>query len=145
LSWSLRPELARRLVWEARAVAIKFPGRFRLIREPSGAPAWVGSVPVEDRDFPVVVTYPAAYPAQPLLLETTLDLPASCPHVLGRSGGRSRLCWIAPHALSRRRRWDPQRHSAATVLRAAQHWGLALMVWQMLGTWPVADAWEVRP
>jgi hypothetical protein len=44
-----------------------------------------------------------------------------------------------------RRRWDPQRHTAATVLRAAQRWGLAFLVWRALGIWPVADAWEVRP
>jgi hypothetical protein len=144
VSTSLRPELARRLVWEAEAVRTKFPGRFRLILGPSGTPAWVGSVLVEGRNFPVIVTYPPAYPAQPPLLETTLELPAGCPHVLSRRGDRSLLCWIAPHALSRRRRWDPQRHTAATVLRAAQRWGLALMVWQALGIWPVADAWEVR-
>jgi hypothetical protein len=141
----IRPELSRRLVWEAEAVRARFPGRFRLVLEPSGAPAWVGSVPVEGRDFPVVVTYPAAYPAQPPLLETTADLPPHCPHVLGRGAGRARLCWVAANAPGRRRRWDQQRHTAATVLRAAQRWGLAFLVWRALGIWPVPDAWEVRP
>jgi hypothetical protein len=137
--------LARRLVWEAEAVHARFARRFRLLLEPSGCPAWVGAVPVEGRDFPVVVTYPPAYPAQLPLLETTLDLPPGTPHLLGRSGDRARLCWIAPSAVGRRRRWDPQRHTAATVLRAAQRWGLAFLVWQALGAWPVADAWEVSP
>jgi hypothetical protein len=144
VSLYIRPELTRRLVWEAEAVRTKFPGRFRLLLEPTECPAWVGSVPVEGRDFPVVVTYPPAYPAQPPLLETTAELPPATPHVLGRVGGRARLCWIAPNAVGRRR-WDPQRHTAATVLRAAQRWGLALLVWQALGVWPVADAWEVEP
>jgi hypothetical protein len=143
VSLNIRPELARRLVWEAEAVRSRFPGRFRLLLEPSGWPAWVGSVPVEGRDFPVVVMYPPAYPAQPPLLETTAPLPPATPHVLERTGGRVRLCWIAPLAAGQRRRWDPQRHTAATVLRAAQRWGLALLVWQALGAWPVADAWEV--
>jgi hypothetical protein len=144
MALNIRPELARRLVWEAEAVRAKFPGRFRLVLEPSARPAWVGAVPVEGRDFPVVVTYPPAYPAQPPDLETTLELPPLTPHVLGRGRGRTRLCWIAPLAHVRRR-WDPQRHTAATVLRAAQRWGLALLVWQTLHTWPVPDAWEVLP
>jgi hypothetical protein len=140
---SLRPELARRIVWEAEAVRAKFPGRFRLVPDAHGQLAWQGTVPVEGRDFPVLVTYPPAYPAVPPRLETTLDLPAGCPHVLGRDRDRTTLCWIATQARGRRRRWDPQRHTAATVLRAAQRWGLALLVWQALGVWPVADAWEV--
>src|SRR5206468_630338 len=105
---------------------------------PSQWPAWVGSVPVEGRDFPVSVTYPPAYPALLPILETTAALPPNTPHILGHAGGRVRLCWLAPNARSRRRRWDPQRHTVATVLRAAQRWGLALLVWQALGTWPVA-------
>jgi hypothetical protein len=145
LSPPIRPELARRLLWEAEAVRAKFPGRFRLVLEPSGWPAWVGSVPVEGRDFPVIVGYPPAYPAQPPLLQTTLDLPPNCPHLLRRTSGRASLCWLAANAASRHRRWDPQRHTAATVLRAAQRWGLAFLVWQALNTWPVADAWEMQP
>jgi hypothetical protein len=138
----IRPELTRRVVWEAEAVRVAFPGRFRLVLDGAGRPAWVGTVPVEGRDFPAVVTYPPAYPAEPPVLETTLPLPAGCPHLLRREGGRCQLCWIAPHSRGRRR-WDPQRHTAATALRAAQRWGLALLVWQALGLWPVPDAWEV--
>ncbi len=145
MSPPVRPELARRIVWESAAVQAKFPGRFRLTPQPSGLLAWVGSVPVEGRDFPVVVTYPAGYPAQPPRLETTAQLPADTPHILGCCDGRATLCWIAPNSSIRRRRWDPQRHTAATVLRAAQRWGLAFLVWQALGSWPVADAWEVEP
>lgn len=141
----LRPELARRLVWEAEAVQTKFPGRFRLRREPTGELAWHGTVPVEGRNVPVVVAYPAAYPAQPPTLETTVALPAHCPHLLGRRGDRARLCWIAPFGRAAHRRWDPQRHTAATVLRAAQRWFLAFLVWQALGRWPVADAWDFEP
>ena len=85
---NIRPELARRLVWEAEAVRAKFPGRFRLLLESSGWPAWVGSVPVEGRDFPIVVTYPPAYPAQLPILETPLALSLATPHLLGRSDGR---------------------------------------------------------
>jgi len=143
VSCSIRPELARRIVWEAVAVHAKFPGRFRLTIAADGACTWSGSVPVEGRAFPVRVTYPAAYPAVPPSLETTLVLPVHCPHVLGRHDGRTRLCWIAPAARLVRRRWDPSRHTAATVLRAAQRWGLAFLVWQQLGVWPVADAAEV--
>jgi hypothetical protein len=139
---SIRPELARRLVLEAAAVRALFPGRFRLKLGLWGRPAWTGCVPVEGRDFPLVVTYPPSYPGQPPLLETTAELPAHCPHVLGRGEGRTRLCWIAPHASLARRRWDPQRHTVAKVLRAAQRWGIAFLVWQTLGIWPVADAWE---
>jgi hypothetical protein len=138
----IRPELARRVVWEAEAVRARFPGRFRLFQEPDGRLAWHGAVPVEGRDFPVVVRYPPAYPAAPPTLETPLPLPAGCPHVLGRGPGGSRLCWIAARGRGRRR-WDPQRHTAATVLRAAQRWALALLVWQAVGTWPVHDAWDV--
>jgi hypothetical protein len=79
----------------------------------------------------------------PPTLETTLPLPPGCPHVLARVGNRSKLCWIAPNAHGPRRRWDPQRHTAATVMRAAQRWGLALLVWQATGTWPVPDAFDV--
>jgi hypothetical protein len=139
---NVRPELQRRIVWEAEAVHGAFPGRFRFAFDDIGRPTWVGSVPVEGRDFSVVVTYPPAYPAQPPLLETLLPLPERCPHVLERVGGRSRLCWIASNGQGRRR-WDPQHHTAATVLRAAQRWGLALLIWQRLGIWPVPDAWDV--
>src|SRR5262249_28686025 len=139
---SIRPELARRLVLEAEAVRALFPGRFRLLLGLSGWPAWIGCVPVGGRAFPVVVTYPPSYPGQPPLLDTTAELPAHCPHVLGRSESRTRLCWIAPHASLLRRRWDPQRHTAATVLRAAQRWGIAFLVWQTISIWPVSDAWE---
>src|SRR5262249_45016180 len=93
---SLRPELARRIVWEAEAVHAKYPGRFQLTRGVDGLLAWEGTVPVEGRDFPVVVTYPAAYPGVPPLLETTAAVPRGCPHVLGRRGNRASLCWIAP-------------------------------------------------
>jgi hypothetical protein len=145
LSPAIRPELARRLVWEAEAVRSKFPCRFRLVLDATGSPAWLGSVPVEGRDFPVVVTYPPAYPAQPPLLETTAELPPYCPHLLGHVRGRARICWLAPFGLTGHRRWDPLRHTAATVLRAAQRWGLALLVWRALGVWPVQNAWEVLP
>jgi hypothetical protein len=143
MSDSIRPELARRIVWEAQAVRQCFPGRFRLVLTPSGSLAWLGTVPVEDRDFPVRVHYPDDYPASPPLLETLIDLPDGCPHVLHRSAEGTGLCWIAPRQLHAHRRWDPQRHTAATALRAAQRWGLALLVWQALGVWPVPDAWEV--
>jgi hypothetical protein len=136
------PELTRRVVWEAEAIRIAFPGRLRLVLDTLGRPAWVGSVPVEGRDFPVIVTYPTAYPAEPPLLDTPLPLPTHCPHVLRRGGGRCRLCWIAPNGRGRRR-WDPQLHTAATALRAAQRWGMALLVWQQVGLWPVPDAWDV--
>jgi hypothetical protein len=137
--------LARRLVWEAEAVRSKFPGRFRLTLDDRGSPAWLGSVPVEGRDFPVVVTCPPAYPARPPRLETTAELPPGCPHLLDHVRGRAQICWLAPFGLTGHRRWDPTRHTAATVLRAAQRWGLALLVWQALGVWPVRDAWEVLP
>lgn len=137
----IRPELARRIVWEAEAVDAKFPRRFQLTLDENEQPAWHGSVPVEGRDFPVVVTYPAAYPAVPPRLETDFPLPCNCPHVLGRREGRATLCWIAPQARLEHRRWDPGRHTAATVLRAAQRWFLALLVWEALGRWPVRDAW----
>jgi hypothetical protein len=139
---TLQPELARRIVWEAEAVRARFPRRFRLALEPDGSPAWHGAVPVEGRNFPVLVRYPAAYPALPPVLETTLPLPLGCPHVLDRRGGRCRLCWIAPNGNGPRRRWDPQRHTAATVLRAAQRWALAFLVWRAVGIWPVPDAWD---
>jgi hypothetical protein len=96
-----------------------FPGRFRLLREADGQLTWHGTVPVEGRDFPVLVRYPPAYPAVPPTLETSLPLPPGCPHVLERGPQGSRLCWIAPQGRGRRR-WDPQRHTALTVLRAAQ-------------------------
>jgi hypothetical protein len=140
----LRPHLARRLAWEVEAVRACFGRRVRLVFDHHGRPGWQGTVPVEGRPFPVVVTYPQAYPAEPPRLETTLPLPPRCPHVLGDEAGRALLCWIDPRARQGRRRWDPQRHTAATVLRAAQRWGLALLVWQALGVWPVADALEVR-
>lgn len=139
----IRPELARRIVWEAEAVRTRFPGRFHLTLDPAGVPCWEGAVPAEGRDFPVVVKYPAAYPAVPPTLTTAIPLPSGCPHVLGRESGGYRLCWIAPQARTARRRWDPQRHTAATVLRAAQRWALAFFVWQATGTWPVPDAFEV--
>jgi hypothetical protein len=141
----IRADLARRLVWEIEAVRACFSSGLRLILDERRRPCWVGSVPVEGQLFPVQLTYPAAYPAEPPRLETTLALPAHCPHVLGHEHGRAALCWLAPQARAARRRWDPQRHTAATVLRAAQRWGLALLVWQTLGVWPVADAFEVSP
>jgi hypothetical protein len=139
----IRPHLARRLVWEAEAVRACFGRGLRLALDRHGRPCWEGAVPVEGQAFPVVVTYPAAYPAEPPRLESTLPLPPHCPHILAREGGRARLCWLAPGAKGPRRRWDPQRHTAATALRAAQRWGLALLVWQTLGVWPVADAFRV--
>jgi hypothetical protein len=138
-----RPELARRIVWEAEGVRTKFPGLFRLVLDDQDQLAWVGSVLVEGRLFPVIATYPPAYPAVPPELQTTALLPPACPHLLRRAGGRATLCWLSPYGKAPRRRWDPQRHTAATALRAAQRWGLALLVWQALGEWPVADAWEV--
>jgi hypothetical protein len=89
---TVRPELARRIVWEADAVRARFPGRFRLVIDAAGHPAWVGAVPVEGRAFPVAVAYPPAYPALPPILEAMLPLPPDCPHLLGRSPGRCRLC-----------------------------------------------------
>ena len=80
--------------------------------------------------------------AEPPVLETPLPLPAGCPHLLGRRGGRCELCWVVRGAGRPRRRWDPQRHTAATALRAAQRWVLAFLVWQAVGAWPVPDAWE---
>jgi hypothetical protein len=140
---SLRPELARRLVWEAEVITAQFPGRFRLVRDEHDQAAWDGLVPAEDREFPVLVSYPAAYPAVPPRLATTAALAAGCPHVLERWGERSVLCWLAPGARSPRRRWQPQRHTAATVLRAAQRWFVAYLVWRTLGAWPVADAFSL--
>jgi hypothetical protein len=143
---AIRPELARRIVQEADAIRERFPGRFRLILDSAGRPSWVGSVPIEGRDFPVAVTYPAAYPAMSPTLEALLDLPLTCPHVLARAPGRCKFCWLAWDVADRkRRRWDPQRHTAATALRAAQRWGLAFLVWQTVGAWPVPDAFEERP
>src|SRR5690349_196385 len=72
---ALPHELARRVLWEAAAVHTLFPGRCRLGLEPDGRPAWHTVVPVEGGDLPVVVSYPAAYPAVPPRLETTLPLP----------------------------------------------------------------------
>ena len=139
----LRPDLVRRLVWESEAVRARFGKDLRLRIDVHGRPCWQGAVRVDGQAFPVVVTYPDAYPAEPPRLETTLPLPANCPHVLGRRPGRAALCWMTPRPRSARQRWDPQRHTAATVLRAAQRWGLALLVWQTLGVWPVADALEM--
>ena len=130
---------------EIEAVRVCFGKSVRLTVDDYGLPCWEGVVPIEGQGFPVVVTYPSAYPASPPRLETTLPLPAHCPHVLGRDHGRATLCWLNPQARTLRRRWDPQRHTAATVLRAAQRWGLAFLVWQTLGVWPVADAFEVLP
>jgi hypothetical protein len=138
----LRPELIRRIVWESGAVQEKFPGRFGLQLDHRGTPAWTGAVPVEGREVAVCAVYPASYPAVPLTLRTSVLLPPNCPHVLEMSGGWTTLCWIAPSS-RRRARWDPQRHTAATALRAAQRWFLAYLVWQRLGRWPVPDAWDV--
>jgi ubiquitin-protein ligase len=137
---SIRPELMRRIVWEASAIQAAFPGRFRLLLQKDGCGAWEGAVPVEGRTFPVVVTYPPDYPAQPPCLETTAELPEHCPHTLGRSGGRTTLCWIASFARPPHRRWQPARHTALTVLHAAQRWGIAYLVWKATGVWPVQDA-----
>jgi hypothetical protein len=139
----IRRDLARRVVRESVAVAAKFPGRFHLELEQHILPAWHGTIPVEGRDVPVIVTYPPAYPAQPPILETTA-LVAGCPHVLGHNGDRTILCWFSSRARSPRRCWQPQRHTAATVMRAAQRWFLAFLVWQALGAWPVPDAWDVE-
>jgi len=51
----VRPELARRVLWEADAVADRFPCRFRLVLTESALLAWDGAVPVEGGDFPVRV------------------------------------------------------------------------------------------
>lgn len=140
--FELRPELVRRIVWEASVVDAKYPHRFQLRRTDDGRLFWDGGVPVERSDFPVTVRYPAAYPGQAPVLETTLALPLDCPHVLARSGAVATLCWISPAARDDRRRWDPQRHTAATVMRAAQRWFLAYLVWQVRRKWPVRDAWD---
>jgi hypothetical protein len=140
----IRQELARRVVWESVAVSAKYPGRFHLELDQNARPAWHGAIPVEGRDVPVIVTYPAAYPAQPPTLETTAALAPGCPHVLGHNGDRAILCWFSPRARSPRRSWQPQRHTAATVMRSAQRWFLAFLVWQTLGEWPVPDAWDVE-
>jgi len=142
--YRIRPELARRIIWEAQAVQAKFPGRFRLSEDHDGLPCWTGHVQVEGRDFPVKAVYPSAYPGLPPLLKTTSALPLDCPHLLERTNQEATLCWIAPNATGKRRRWDPQRHTTATALRAAQRWFLAFLVWQTLGTWPVPDAWDFR-
>jgi len=141
---SIRPELARRIVWEADIITAQFPGRFRLVGTERGGPAWDGFLPAEGREFPVTISYPAAYPAVPPQLETKEPLAAGCPHLLSHQGDRSVLCWIAPGARSPQRRWQPQRHTAATVLRAAQRWFLAYLVWQAIGEWPVADAFALN-
>jgi len=138
---SVRPELARRIVLEADAIQTKFPNRFSLSLNEQGRPCWTGSVPIEGREFPVVLVYPSAYPALPPMMHTLFRLPPNCPHLLGRDGPLSRLCWIASNARGRRK-WDPQRHTAATAMRAAQRWGLAFLVWQTTGRWPVPDAFE---
>jgi len=142
LSIELRPELAKRIVWEAHAVELKFPGRFCLKRNGQGPLRWSGCVPVEGHDVPISVTYPDSYPASPPILRTTVSLPEHCPHLLGRSGSETTICWIAVGARDQRRRWDPQVHTAATVMRAAQRWFLAYLVWSTLGKWPVPDAWD---
>jgi hypothetical protein len=139
----VRPELARRIVRETTAVQTCFPDRFHLRRTTEGFLYWAGEVPVEGHDFSVKIVYPGDYPAGPPRLFTPEELPAGCPHVLSRSPQGTELCWIAPNTQTTRRRWDPQRHTAATVMRAAQRWALALLVWQALGLWPVPDAWEV--
>lgn len=138
----IRPELAKRIVWEAAAVEAKFPGRFTLRTSAEGNPIWEGSVPVEGREFPITVVYPIGYPGVPPSLITSLELPLNCPHLLARTDGGATLCWLAPGIGRQRARWDPQRHTAATAMRAAQRWGLAFMVWQVLGRWPVPDAWD---
>src|SRR4051812_46799345 len=61
----LRPELVRRITWEAGIVERKFPGRFRLRRSLETRLVWEGTVPVEGRDVPVLVKYPESYPGQP--------------------------------------------------------------------------------
>jgi hypothetical protein len=130
----LRPELARRIVYEAEAVCAKFPGRFQLCLGLSGQPEWRGCVPVEGRECPISVAYPTVYPAVPPALRTNVLIPPGCPHVLGRS--------CAPNTDNARRRWNPNVHTAATVMRAAQRWFLAFLVWGALGSWPVPDAWD---
>ena len=140
----IRPELARRIVREAAAVQAKFPNRFALKLDQRGRPVWEGNVPVEGQEIPITVTYPAGYPGMPPILQTKLFLPVGCPHLLERDGRAATLCWIAPATQRRRARWDPQRHTAATVMRAAQRWFLACLVWQATRIWPVADAWDFR-
>jgi hypothetical protein len=142
LTFPNRFDLVRRVVWEASAVQAAFPRRFRLVMDDQGALAWEGAVPVEGRDFPVIISYPLAYPAQPPRLETTAELSPRSPHVLGRVDHRTQLCWLAPKAAAPHRRWQPARHTAATAMHAAQRWALAYLVWQSLGTWPVPDAWD---
>jgi hypothetical protein len=66
-----------------------------------------------------------------------LPAPAGTPRRLGRP------LLDAQHARAEYRRWNPQRHTAATALLAAQRWGLALLIWQALGAWLVADAWDL--
>jgi hypothetical protein len=143
ISRFIRPELARRIVWEADIITAQFPGRFRLVRDERDNPAWDGFIAAEDREFPVTVSYPPAYPAVPPQVQTAAPLPVGCPHLLNRRAGRSVLCWLAPGARSPGRRWQPQRHTAATVLRAAQRRFVAYLVWQAVGQWPVADAFAL--
>lgn len=135
--------LMRRIVCEAEAIEQSFPGRFRLVITPQGLPAWTGDAPIEGQDVPIEVIYPSDYPASPPIITTKFVPPMNCPHVLERGEDRTRICWIGGNPRSPRRRWQPNRHTAATAIRSAQRWFLAYLVWKSIRIWPIADAFEL--
>ena len=116
----LRPELARRIVWEAAAVRAKFPGASGSCSIPGGGP-------------PGTAVSRSRAPTSPSSSATRLPTRRcrrgwrrrpncrSAARTCWSAGpARAVLCWIGPASHRARRRWDPQRHTAATVLRAAQ-------------------------
>lgn len=132
----------KRILQEAAVMRELFGSQFRLRR--SGERwQWVGEAMAEGQRVPVVVLLSPHHPFLPPELMVGVEVPAGCPHVLGRTAdGLVRICWIDPGAWSgSRRRWDPARHTAATVVLAAQRWVIAMLVWRATGDWPVADAW----
>ena len=139
---SVHPNLKRRLVTELAIVRRKFGNEFRL---ESTAESYrvSGFIRVESQSLAARVDYPSVYPLTPPEVRLAIQTSQGCPHILGIDNGWVKICWIGTgNAMTGRRRWDPHRHTAATALLAAQRWLAAMLAWQQLGRWPVADAWD---
>lgn len=148
LNRSVHPQLKRRLIQELTIVRERFGDSFRLQRPVGQSDNCVelrleGECPIEGQRVLVRVCYPAIYPLVPPELWLQLVVDPRCPHLLAREGLWLKICWLdGNYGNSPRRRWDPNRHTAATAILAAQRWMAAMLVWQQCGNWPVADAWE---
>lgn len=144
----IHPQLKRRLIQEFAIVRERFGGSFRLLGglgQTTTCPdlRLEGECPIEGQKVLVRICYPDLYPLAPPELWLQLDVDPGCPHLLAREGKWIKICWIAGnYGNSIRRRWDPNRHTAATAILAAQRWMAAMLVWQQCANWPVADAWE---